>query len=412
MDDLDDELDLRYHRGLKPEVYYRCPSTESLDGALRNELEKSATSLIPVEIVTEFVFALQSTITVPMTQQSHLDALFHPADYPQSITVDHALCRSIDGKERLKLQRAIARSFIETIQDIDGFKYAERQAWNKDGSDGTRFKYVCADSLQNRDRKNNLKKEKGGETTEDEVQRKRKGNPELATYDCGGSIHIKFSTKRDAINVVYKHNPIHRDVESRPAKGNSTMPAFTASDHTTLQDATNGTSNGTKPCKRRRSKKDHVAVETEFDDPDLDMSTSPEAIKTPAKKKRKKSATSPEAGRTSSTKKVKKGKQPQSPSKACKKTAFPDDSPPPVQLVKGKCLRCREKGIKCNEAKPTCNQCRRGLWTCQYEQLGSKKRSKNGCLNCRGRKRKCTEERPSCAYCLKNDDECEYTDYA
>lgn len=28
MNDLDDELDLRYHRGLKPDVYYRCPSSE------------------------------------------------------------------------------------------------------------------------------------------------------------------------------------------------------------------------------------------------------------------------------------------------------------------------------------------------------------------------------------------------
>lgn len=28
MDDLDDELDLRYHRDLKPDVYYRCPSSE------------------------------------------------------------------------------------------------------------------------------------------------------------------------------------------------------------------------------------------------------------------------------------------------------------------------------------------------------------------------------------------------
>ena len=28
MDDLDDELDLRYHRGLKPDVYYRAPNTE------------------------------------------------------------------------------------------------------------------------------------------------------------------------------------------------------------------------------------------------------------------------------------------------------------------------------------------------------------------------------------------------
>lgn len=28
MEDLEDELDLRYHRGLKPEVYYRCPTLE------------------------------------------------------------------------------------------------------------------------------------------------------------------------------------------------------------------------------------------------------------------------------------------------------------------------------------------------------------------------------------------------
>jgi hypothetical protein len=28
MDDLEDDLDLRYHRGVKPDVYYRCPTTE------------------------------------------------------------------------------------------------------------------------------------------------------------------------------------------------------------------------------------------------------------------------------------------------------------------------------------------------------------------------------------------------
>jgi hypothetical protein len=62
-----------------------------------------------VEVVTEFVFATHSTITVPVSQQANLDTLFQPADYPQSILVDHALCRDIEGKERLKLQRAIAR---------------------------------------------------------------------------------------------------------------------------------------------------------------------------------------------------------------------------------------------------------------------------------------------------------------
>jgi hypothetical protein len=33
MDDLDDELDLRYHRGLKPDVYYRCPTLEVITSA-------------------------------------------------------------------------------------------------------------------------------------------------------------------------------------------------------------------------------------------------------------------------------------------------------------------------------------------------------------------------------------------
>lgn len=30
MDDLGDELDLRFHRGVKPDVYYRAPTTEVL----------------------------------------------------------------------------------------------------------------------------------------------------------------------------------------------------------------------------------------------------------------------------------------------------------------------------------------------------------------------------------------------
>jgi len=38
---------------------------------------------------------------------------------------------------------------------------------------------------------------------------KKPGPAPLPTYDCGGAIHLKFSLKREAINVVYKHNPIH-----------------------------------------------------------------------------------------------------------------------------------------------------------------------------------------------------------
>jgi hypothetical protein len=76
---------------------------------LRNELENNASILIPVEIVTEFVFAAASTITIPVAEQPALDALIEPAAHLQSITVDYAVCRDLDGKNRLKIQRAIAR---------------------------------------------------------------------------------------------------------------------------------------------------------------------------------------------------------------------------------------------------------------------------------------------------------------
>jgi hypothetical protein len=67
----------------------------------------------------------------------------------------------------------------------------------------------------------NKAKEREGPEPEKRKRAKRSDarQPRLATYDCGGAIHIRFSTKRDAINIIYKHNPIHRDVEDDPANG-------------------------------------------------------------------------------------------------------------------------------------------------------------------------------------------------
>lgn len=110
------------------------------------------------------------------------------------------------------------RSIVAAIEDADGFKYSERHAYNpKIGGDGARLRYVCQDSLENRDRKANKKKKETDVENEDENNEHRHDrNP---TYNCGGAIHVKFSIKREAINVVYKHNLIHRDVESRRSNG-------------------------------------------------------------------------------------------------------------------------------------------------------------------------------------------------
>ncbi|KAF3033994.1 hypothetical protein E8E12_005744 [Didymella heteroderae] len=323
MDDLDDELDLRYHRGGKPDVYYRVP--------------------------------------------------------------------------------------IAAIEEADGFKYFERHAFNpKIGGDGARLNYVCQDSLQNKDRKaNKKKKEADPEGGDDSATASKDLTP---TYDCGGAIHVKFSIRREAINVVYKHNPVHRDVESRRSGDDvSAVPEANGLATPKVAKTLNGSAK-----KRKPSKKDHlIAIDNEFHNPDLNMSTSPEAPKSSASKKRKSNGTEPGPSKSSTKKgETAKASTVSTPVKSQEK-AVPKQPSPPPRLARNKaCIRCREKKIKCNEAKPACNQCKRGLWTCQYAVVGPKPRAKNGCINCKQRRRKCTEERPLCAYCLKVDDDCEYTEYA
>lgn len=197
------------------------------------------------------------------------------------------------------------------------------------------------------------------------------------------------------LEVSYQANP-NTSLLQEISSNNKNQPA-------------NGTSNGAKPKKRKQNKNEHhVEADTAYHNPGLDMPTSPEA----STKKRRKKDTVTSGTTSSATKKKSKIKQQKSPTKARQKAQAKNSILEPEQPVKGKCLRCREKGIKCNEAKPNCDQCRRGLWTCHYDTPGLKKRSKTGCLNCRSRRRKCTEERPACAYCLKIDDDCMYGAYA
>lgn len=168
--------------------------------------------------------------------------------------------------------------------------------------------------------------------------------------------------------------------------------------------------------KKKRNKKDHhVAVENEVHDPDLDMATSPEASKTSVKKRKKNGTASAAESSTKSTAKRSKTSEAipaPPPVKGRKKSALKEPSPPRKLARNKACLLCCKKKIKCNEAKPSCSQCTRGLWPCQYGAVEPKQRSKNGCLNCKQRRRKCTEQKPSCVYCLKVGHDCEYAEYS
>jgi len=99
------------------------------------------------------------------------------------------------------------RSIIDTIQEIDGFEYVERSAKNKESGDGARFRYICRDSQQGRARKTSSKKDVSQQSEDSDDEAKKRSLS--LTFDCGGAVHVNFSLKREAIHVVFKHNPIH-----------------------------------------------------------------------------------------------------------------------------------------------------------------------------------------------------------
>jgi hypothetical protein len=87
---------------------------------------------------------------------------------------------------------------------------------------------------------------------------------------------------------------------------------------------------------------------------DTGVSTSSKSA--PRKRKAKVTSDLPETSKTS----TEKARAPQAPP-----DGYEAAESSLSRLSKGgACNRCREKKIKCNGAKPTCNQCKRGLWTC------------------------------------------------
>lgn len=104
-----------------------------------------------------------------------------------------------------------ARSIIDAIEEADGFKYTERSITNTKDGDGARLRYVCKDSPQGRVRGRLARAQSDKNGDGDDAPMK----DAPLTFDCGGAIHVKFSRQREAINVVYKHNPIHTHADDQ-----------------------------------------------------------------------------------------------------------------------------------------------------------------------------------------------------
>ncbi|KAF2632801.1 hypothetical protein BU25DRAFT_83101 [Macroventuria anomochaeta] len=120
-----------------------------------------------------------------------------------SLSIMEALQHTADPKDRMRKQRAIAKCCVDAIQRIDGYRYSFHNCWNSREDDSFRFSYYCNDSLLNKDRAANGKGAKLG---------KRATKP---VYDCKGVLSIKFSATKEALDVFYKHVPVHKTYEER-----------------------------------------------------------------------------------------------------------------------------------------------------------------------------------------------------
>ncbi|EME85225.1 uncharacterized protein MYCFIDRAFT_174056 [Pseudocercospora fijiensis CIRAD86] len=133
-----------------------------------------------------------------------------------------AIINIVDPRGSQIVQRAASRGIQQVVEAVDGFRYSFNNAWAAKDGEGSRFSYICQDSMQNKDRHANgytrvmkhLKDPNG-------VER----GPRKPTYDCKGSISVKFSTTRQSCDVYYRHLAIHETVAARKAAGRSASGA-------------------------------------------------------------------------------------------------------------------------------------------------------------------------------------------
>ena len=119
-----------------------------------------------------------------------------------AISVIEALNQT-DPKDQIRKQKAIAKSIVEAISEVDGYRYSFHNNWLSKEDEACRFSYYCNDSTLNKGRAAN---EGAG------MSGKKKVKP---VYDCNGLIWVKFSSTKNNLEVHYKHIPLHKTYEER-----------------------------------------------------------------------------------------------------------------------------------------------------------------------------------------------------
>jgi hypothetical protein len=155
-------------RGPKPGVSIFCASLAELEGHLRQQYVEGRRTERPTLIHSQFQFSADVSLPISgLSDELRLSYGLTPTgthdgvDTVVQLRVGLAIAPLDDAKMKLRRQRAVSRQILQTIQGIDDFRYLEKEAWDTKHFDGYRFKYLCRDSFQNKDRVSNRNRTSG-----------------------------------------------------------------------------------------------------------------------------------------------------------------------------------------------------------------------------------------------------------
>ena len=203
-----------------------CQTLEELTNALVEDMEAATRSTVPECTTSELTLALSALVPLhrpiigPYAEGGTRDL---PAEYktnwiasgkdgkkqhPQASA--YAVVYANGHEARQTVQRAASRGILTAIERADGFRYSFNNAWAAKDDDGMRFSYICQDSTQNKDRHAN-----GFPKTLKHLKGAGERGPRKETFDCKGSVSVKCSLQKGALEVFYRHYAIHPKVKER-----------------------------------------------------------------------------------------------------------------------------------------------------------------------------------------------------
>ena len=163
---------------LRPPVV--CNSLEGLQSGLRLLIGDTSSAFIPPLVTGDFYIGPHVIIRTTRPADAR-DAQFGAADghdTPRAgraksgakgkhVEVDVALApllieEATTSLEHIRQQRMITRAVINAIGEVDGYGYGMRTEWLTK-KNGRCFLYACSDSLQNKDRAANIKRNQAKE---------------------------------------------------------------------------------------------------------------------------------------------------------------------------------------------------------------------------------------------------------